>query len=89
MGQEETDEVILRDVHRTYPEHPLFALPRGQEALFRVLKAYSLHDLEVCYMRGEGGRGHASVPTHCTTWRCACLGVVAVWLWLCSRRART
>ncbi len=48
-GQEEVDDVILRDVHRTFPEHPRFADQAGQMALFRVLKAYSLHDLEVGY----------------------------------------
>ena len=49
MGQEETDEVIARDICRTFPEHPQFGFEQGQQALFRVLKAYSLHDLEVRY----------------------------------------
>ncbi len=48
LGQEEVDEVITRDIHRTFPEHPQFGFAQGQQALFRVLKAYSLHDLEVC-----------------------------------------
>jgi len=52
VGQEETDDVISRDIHRTFPEHPLFAFHQGQQALFRVLKAYSLHDLEVGYCQG-------------------------------------
>ena len=47
LGQEEVDEVITRDIHRTFPEHPQFGFEQGQRALFRVLKAYSLHDLEV------------------------------------------
>lgn len=47
IGQEDQDEAIARDVHRTFPEYPLFAFHQGQQALFRVLKAYSLHDLEV------------------------------------------
>ena len=47
LGQEEVDEVITRDIHRTFPEHPQFGFAQGQQALFRVLKAYSLHDLEV------------------------------------------
>jgi hypothetical protein len=47
IGQEEVDEVITRDIHRTFPEHPQFGFAQGQQALFRVLKAYSLHDLEV------------------------------------------
>jgi hypothetical protein len=52
VGQEEVDEVITRDIHRTFPEHPQFAFEQGQQALFRVLKAYSLHDLEVNYCQG-------------------------------------
>ncbi|GFR47129.1 hypothetical protein Agub_g8816, partial [Astrephomene gubernaculifera] len=51
-GQEEVDESILRDIHRTFPEHPYFGGEAGQRALFRVLKAYSLHDLEVAYCQG-------------------------------------
>ena len=46
IGQEETDDIISRDINRTFPEHPQFAFEQGQNALFRVLKAYSLHDLE-------------------------------------------
>ena len=44
---QEVDEVIGRDINRTFPEHPQFGFEQGQQALFRVLKAYSLHDLEV------------------------------------------
>ncbi|KAG2450320.1 hypothetical protein HYH02_004825 [Chlamydomonas schloesseri] len=51
-GQEEVDDSILRDIHRTFPEHPYFGLEAGQRSLFRVLKAYSLHDLEVAYCQG-------------------------------------
>lgn len=47
IGQEETDDIIARDIYRTFPEHPQFGFEQGQQALFRVLKAYSLHDLEV------------------------------------------
>jgi hypothetical protein len=47
VGQEEVDEVIGRDINRTFPEHPQFGFEQGQQALYRVLKAYSLHDLEV------------------------------------------
>ncbi|KAK9818215.1 hypothetical protein WJX72_008962 [[Myrmecia] bisecta] len=52
IGQEEVDEVISRDINRTFPEHPQFGFQQGQQALFRVLKAYSLHDLEVGYCQG-------------------------------------
>ncbi|GLI65592.1 hypothetical protein VaNZ11_009167 [Volvox africanus] len=51
-GQEEVDDSILRDIHRTFPEHPYFGMEEGQKSLFRVLKAYSLHDLEVAYCQG-------------------------------------
>ena len=44
---QETDDIISRDIHRTFPEHPQFGCKQGQQMLFRVLKAYSLHDLEV------------------------------------------
>ncbi len=37
---------------RTFPEHPLFCLDAGQNALFRVLKAYSVQDKEVGYCQG-------------------------------------
>ena len=47
IGQEEVDDVITRDIHRTFPEHPQFGTAQGQQLLFKVLKAYSLHDLEV------------------------------------------
>ena len=52
VGQEDIDEVISRDIHRTFPEHPLFGFEQGQKALFNLLKAYSLHDLEVGYCQG-------------------------------------
>mmetsp|Transcript_5393 Transcript_5393/g.15439 ORF Transcript_5393/g.15439 Transcript_5393/m.15439 type:complete len:845 (+) Transcript_5393:278-2812(+) len=54
IGQEETDDIISRDINRTFPEHPQFGYEQGQKALFRVLKAYSLHDLEVQYCQGMG-----------------------------------
>lgn len=47
IGQEDVEEVIQRDINRTFPEHPQFSFKQGQQELFRVLKAYSLHDLQV------------------------------------------
>lgn len=38
LGQEEVDDSIMRDIHRTFPEHPYFGLEAGQRALFKVLK---------------------------------------------------
>uniref|UniRef100_A0A2M4A727 Putative ecotropic viral integration site 5like protein n=1 Tax=Anopheles triannulatus TaxID=58253 RepID=A0A2M4A727_9DIPT len=50
------EKVIRRDIARTYPEHEFFkeAGGGGQEALFNVIKAYSLHDREVGYCQGSG-----------------------------------
>ncbi len=47
-------QVIRRDIARTYPEHELFKEKDGggQEALFNVMKAYSVHDREVGYCQG-------------------------------------
>ena len=52
VGQEDVDDIISRDIHRTFPEHPLFGFAQGQQSLFNLLKAYSLHDLEVGYCQG-------------------------------------
>ena len=49
IGQQEVEEIISRDINRTFPEHPQFGFEQGQQVLYRVLKAYSLHDLEVGY----------------------------------------
>jgi len=54
IGQDEIDDIIRRDIHRTYPELPHFNLPEKRAALFNILKAYSLHDLEVGYCQGMG-----------------------------------
>lgn len=43
------EDVILRDVARTFPEHPLFSAHlQGQQRLLRLLKAYAAADPEVC-----------------------------------------
>lgn len=49
-------QVIRRDIARTYPEHDFFKEKDGlgQESLFNVMKAYSLHDREVGYCQGSG-----------------------------------
>ncbi|CAB4055650.1 EVI5 [Lepeophtheirus salmonis] len=48
-------KVIRRDMARTYPEHEFFKKKDGigQEALFNVMKAYSIHDREVGYCQGS------------------------------------
>lgn len=50
------EKVIRRDISRTYPEHDFFKQKDGlgQESLFNVMKAYSLHDREVGYCQGSG-----------------------------------
>ena len=47
--------MIRRDIARTYPEHDLFKKKDGvgQESLFNVMKAYSVHDREVGYCQGS------------------------------------
>ncbi|XP_045120636.1 ecotropic viral integration site 5 ortholog-like isoform X4 [Portunus trituberculatus] len=49
------EKVIRRDMARTYPEHDFFKEKDGlgQESLFNVMKAYSLHDREVGYCQGS------------------------------------
>ncbi|XP_059093741.1 ecotropic viral integration site 5 ortholog-like isoform X1 [Tigriopus californicus] len=49
------EKVIRRDIARTYPEHEFFKKKDGvgQEALFNVMKAYSIHDREVGYCQGS------------------------------------
>ncbi|XP_076321652.1 ecotropic viral integration site 5 ortholog-like isoform X2 [Tachypleus tridentatus] len=48
------EKVIRRDIARTYPEHEFFQEKDGpgQQSLFNVMKAYSLHDREVGYCQG-------------------------------------
>lgn len=52
--QSPCEKVIRRDIARTYPEHEFFKEKdgEGQECLFNVIKAYSLHDREVGYCQG-------------------------------------
>lgn len=49
------EKVIKRDIARTYPEHEFFKEKDGpgQEGLYNVMKAYSLHDPEVGYCQGS------------------------------------
>eukprot|EP00090_Calanus_glacialis_P009131 TRINITY_DN174_c0_g1_i2.p1 TRINITY_DN174_c0_g1~~TRINITY_DN174_c0_g1_i2.p1 ORF type:complete len:832 (-),score=235.75 TRINITY_DN174_c0_g1_i2:254-2749(-) len=49
------EKVIRRDIARTYPEHDFFKKKDGvgQESLFNVMKAYSIHDREVGYCQGS------------------------------------
>ena len=49
------ERAIRRDLNRTFPEHSFFKERDGvgQESLFNVLKAYSVHDKEVGYCQGS------------------------------------
>merc|ERR1719397_1646992 len=58
--QSACEKVIRRDIARTYPEHDFFKRrgeegreAPGQEKLFNVMKAYSVHDREVGYCQGS------------------------------------
>ncbi|KAF9273351.1 GTPase-activating protein [Mortierella alpina] len=47
------EKQITRDMSRTFPNHEYFQADGvGQEALFNVVKAYSLYDTEVGYCQG-------------------------------------
>ncbi|XP_028968405.1 ecotropic viral integration site 5 ortholog [Galendromus occidentalis] len=54
-GTSPCEKVIRRDIARTYPDQEFFREKNGpgQEALFNVMKAYSLHDREVGYCQGS------------------------------------
>lgn len=73
LGKEcDQEQVILRDIHRTFPAHDYFKAPNlclpslgqlrgvvleesggvGQDALFKLSKAYALYDEEVGYCQG-------------------------------------
>jgi hypothetical protein len=48
------DKMIQRDLSRTFPGHTFFQDKdgQGQEALYNVIKAYSIYDSEVGYCQG-------------------------------------
>jgi hypothetical protein len=46
------EKAITRDIHRTFPYHPYFQSQQGQDALFNVVKAYSLYDEPLGYCQG-------------------------------------
>lgn len=50
-----TEQIILRDVHRTYPAHENFRTGGSSsllDSLFKVCKAYAVYDEEVGYCQG-------------------------------------
>ena len=50
--QSACEKIIRRDIDRTYPDHEFFRTQNGQESLFNMMKAYSIHDPEVGYCQG-------------------------------------
>ncbi|KAI6229680.1 hypothetical protein M3Y99_01143000 [Aphelenchoides fujianensis] len=48
------EQSIRRDIHRTFPAHDFFKETngKGQEALYKICKAYSLYDAEILYCQG-------------------------------------
>lgn len=47
-----SESVILRDINRTFPGHQFFQDENGQQALYKICKAYSIYDEEVGYCQG-------------------------------------
>jgi ecotropic viral integration site 5 protein len=55
------EKAISRDIPRTFPELDFFKDGgRGQQSLFNVIKAYSLHDREVSLRLMPNNRFHPS-----------------------------
>ncbi|CAI4224060.1 unnamed protein product [Auanema sp. JU1783] len=55
LGKEcPSEQVIMRDIHRTFPAHEYFKIAggEGQESLYKISKSYSLYDEEVSYCQG-------------------------------------
>lgn len=55
MQSAPTEQIILRDVHRTYPAHENFRTGGASsllDSLFKVCKAYAVYDEEVGYCQG-------------------------------------
>jgi len=48
------EKLILRDIHRTFPQHEFFKQENGQELLLDVMRAYANYDPEVGYCQGLG-----------------------------------
>ena len=50
------EEVIIRDLHRTFPKNKIFCtkLGEGQRALFRILMCFGAHNKTTGYVQGMG-----------------------------------
>ena len=49
-----SDQVIQRDINRTFPAHDFFkeAGGVGQDSLYKISKAYAVYDEEIGYCQG-------------------------------------
>ncbi|KAF2361467.1 PTB/PI domain [Trinorchestia longiramus] len=50
----DSDQVIMRDIHRTFPAHEFFKESGGggQDALYKISRAYAVFDEELAYCQG-------------------------------------
>jgi hypothetical protein len=65
------ENVIQRDINRTFPAHDFFkeAGGLGQDSLYRISKAYAVHDSEVGYCQGLSFLA-ATLLLHVSTEQC-------------------
>jgi hypothetical protein len=56
MLDKKDEDVIIRDLHRTFPKNYIFMdkLGSGQRALYKVLSAYSYYNKKTGYVQGMG-----------------------------------
>lgn len=47
-----SENIIVRDINRTFTGHQFFQDENGQQALYKLSKAYSIYDEEVGYCQG-------------------------------------
>ena len=47
-----SEQIIVRDINRTFTGHAYFQEESGQQALYRLSKAYSIYDEEIGYCQG-------------------------------------
>ena len=85
-----SEATIQRDINRTFPAHDYFRESGGvgQDALFKISKAYAVYDEEIGYCQGFSFlaaalvlhvRRQADVDVHDCTFTCTCSN--------CSREA--
>lgn len=72
LQESPNEQVILRDINRTFPAHDYFKETGGvgQDTLYKISKAYSVYDEEVGYCQGLSFLAatlllHVSTPLPC------------------------